>query len=92
MLANLEQAKHFAHMLSGVSLITSGEVLFYPPPVTLHPAPSSISIGSLTQDELAVWRGHNMGIVYQSFELLPQIDLVNNIMLPQEFLGIIRQA
>ena len=29
----------------------------------------------------------NMGIVYQSFELMPQLDLVNNIMLPQEFAG-----
>ena len=33
------------------------------------------------------WRGTNMGIVYQSFELMPQLDLVNNVMLPQEFAG-----
>jgi ABC-type lipoprotein export system ATPase subunit len=46
-----------------------------------------LSIGTLSQDELAVWRGTNLGIVYQSFELLPQLDLVNNIMLPQEFAG-----
>ena len=28
-----------------------------------------------------------MGIVYQSFELLPQLDLVDNVMLPQDFSG-----
>lgn len=88
------------NMISGVSEITSGQVLFIPqiqigkngqspkpssagPPISGGP----ISIGDLDQDELAVWRGENMGIVYQSFELMPQIDLVNNIMMPQEFAG-----
>ncbi len=73
------------NMLSGVSNITSGEVLFYTQSGNGRSHP--ISIGQLTQDELAVWRGHNMGIVYQSFELLPQLDLINNIMLPREFSG-----
>ena len=73
------------NMLSGVSIITSGEVLCFSQNGGTEE--TAVSIGSMTQDELAVWRGHNMGIVYQSFELLPQIDLVNNIMLPQEFIG-----
>ena len=90
------------NMISGVSEITSGEVLFYPqsenaefgnrdaePIPTVHSATnqSPLNIGAMSQDELAVWRGENMGIVYQSFELMPQINLVNNIMLPQEFAG-----
>ena len=76
------------NMISGVSEISAGDVLFMP-----QGQPSDngrlqpISIGTLNQDELAVWRGVNLGIVYQSFELLPQLDLVNNIMLPQEFAG-----
>ena len=73
------------NLLSGVSRISSGEVLFNPQSGNGRSQP--ISIGNLNQDELAVWRGHNMGIVYQSFELLPQLDLINNIMLPREFLG-----
>ncbi len=73
------------NMLSGVSRITSGEVLFYAQNGDGRSHP--ISIGELNQDELAVWRGQNMGIVYQSFELLPQLDLINNIMLPREFAG-----
>ena len=71
------------NMISGVSTITSGEALFYPQ----DGARSPLSIGHMSQDELAVWRGENMGIVYQSFELMPQLNLVNNIMMPQEFAG-----
>jgi ABC-type lipoprotein export system ATPase subunit len=39
---------------------------------------------------MAVWRGNNLGIVYQSFELMPQLNLVKNVMLPQDFLGTYR--
>ena len=76
------------NMLSGVSLITSGEVLYTPQNQSSKNGDGrSLSIGEMSQDELSVWRGENMGIVYQSFELLPQLDLVNNIMLPQDFAG-----
>ena len=76
------------NMISGVSEISSGEVLFVPPEqLSSNGDLKPVSIGTLNQDELAVWRGKNLGIVYQSFELLPQLDLVNNIMLPQEFAG-----
>jgi ABC-type lipoprotein export system ATPase subunit len=76
------------NMLSGVSEITSGEALFHPQDMQGNNGRTDVlSIGDMSQDELAVWRGENMGIVYQSFELMPQLNLVNNIMLPQEFAG-----
>ncbi|MFL7838217.1 MAG: ABC transporter ATP-binding protein [Candidatus Promineifilaceae bacterium] len=78
------------NMISGVSKLTSGEVLFYPQSTGRHPTSDirqPVEIGRMSQDELAAWRGENMGIVYQSFELMPQLNLVNNIMLPQEFAG-----
>ena len=76
------------NMISGVSEISSGEVLFYPPDKTgSNGSEKSLDIGALDEDELAVWRGENMGVVYQSFELMPQLDLVNTSMLPQEFAG-----
>ena len=76
------------NMISGVSEITSGEVLFFPTyDVKLNGDNKSLSIGKLSEDKLAEWRGQNLGIVYQSFELLPMLDLVNNIMLPQDFAG-----
>lgn len=76
------------NMISGVSEITSGQAKFFPPGNgTTNKKQEVLSIGEMSQDELAVWRGQNMGIVYQSFELMPQLNLVNNIMLPQEFAG-----
>ncbi len=76
------------NMISGVSEITSGEVLFYGNGNGNHTqTPQPISVHSMDENEMALWRGRNLGIVYQSFELLPQMDLVNNIMLPQDFTG-----
>ncbi len=74
------------NMLSGVSEITSGEVLFRMPGDGKQ-AGGVVSLGALDEDAMALWRGGNVGIVYQSFELLPQLDLVDNIMIPQDFAG-----
>ena len=75
--------------ISGVSEITSGEVLYYEANgLEPNAGGNAISVGSMSEDELAVWRGRNIGIVYQSFELMPQLNLVKNIMLPQDFSGL----
>lgn len=73
------------NMISGVSHLTSGDVHFYPGSNGASAAP--ISIHSLTEDRLALWRGRNVGIVYQSFELMPTLSLLENVMLPPDFLG-----
>lgn len=70
------------NMLSGVSELTSGDVMFFNG-VPDHPT----HIHSLDEDELALWRGENMGIIYQSFELMPSLSLVENVMLPPDFSG-----
>lgn len=41
----------------------------------------------MKEDKLALWRGENLGIVYQSFELMPTLSLVENVMLPPDFSG-----
>ncbi|MCA9875679.1 MAG: ATP-binding cassette domain-containing protein, partial [Anaerolineales bacterium] len=76
------------NMISGVSEITSGTVTFQAAGAGSTP----ITLNDLSEDELALWRGRNLGIVYQSFELLPSLDLVNNIMLPQDFIGAYQPA
>lgn len=79
------------NVISGVSELTSGEVLYYAPDNTNHRQNGNpISIHTMDENELAEWRGLNLGIVYQSFELLPQLNLVKNIMLPQDFAGLYR--
>ena len=76
------------NMISGVSEVNRGEVLFHPAQNGQKP----ILLNKLSEDKLAVWRGKNLGVVYQSFELLPALDLVSNIMLPQDFAGLYQTA
>ena len=41
----------------------------------------------LSEDELAVIRGSNIGIVFQSFHLVPTMTALENVALPLEFAG-----
>jgi len=72
-------------MISGVSELTSGSILFHW--VASQSLSPSIPIHTLNEDQMARWRGENLGIVYQSFELMPTLNLVENVMLPPDFLG-----
>ena len=69
------------NMITGADSITSGEVIFNPG------NGSSTSIHELNENLLAVWRGRNVGIIHQSFQLLPMLNLVENITLPIDFGG-----
>jgi ABC-type lipoprotein export system ATPase subunit len=72
------------NMISGISDITSGEIIHFN---GKNGKPSeSTRLSSLSEDKLALWRGNNLGIVYQSFELMPTLNLVENVMLPLDFL------
>jgi len=71
------------NMISGVSELTSGDVRFY----GRDSGDEGLAIHTLSEDALALWRGRNLGIVYQSFELMPSLNLVENVMLPQDFSG-----
>ncbi|MEM7118869.1 MAG: ATP-binding cassette domain-containing protein [Chloroflexota bacterium] len=73
------------NVISGVSELSGGQISFYPPEASTKQ--TAVSIGTLSQDELARWRGKHVGIVYQSFELMPMLDLVDNVMLPPDFAG-----
>ncbi|MBI3162523.1 MAG: ABC transporter ATP-binding protein [Chloroflexi bacterium] len=65
------------NMINGVDGLTGGEVL-------VNSGASKISIHGMNEDQRALWRGRNMGVVYQSFQLLPMLTLVENIMLPMD--------
>jgi putative ABC transport system ATP-binding protein len=64
------------NMVTGVDHITSGEVWVNDTPV--H---------QMNENELALWRGRNLGIIYQSFHLMPGLTLLDNVMLPMDFSG-----
>ena len=65
------------NMMTGIDRPTSGEVWMGDTPV--H---------KLNEGQLAVWRGRNMGIVFQFFQLLPMLSLLENIMLPMDFCNV----
>jgi len=76
------------NMISGVSDLTSGEVLYFGNQNGNGKLDhSTISVHGMTEDDLASWRGLNVGIVYQSFELMPSLNLIENVMLPPDFSG-----
>jgi len=73
------------NMISGVSDATYGTIQFH---WLGKESPSpSIPIHAMSEDSLAQWRGENLGIIYQSFELMPTLNLVENVMLPPDFSG-----
>jgi len=55
-----------------------------------HPTSGQVRIGDtllkgMSEGSLSVWRGRNMGIVFQFFQLLPMLSLLENTMLPMDF-------
>ena len=55
-----------------------------------HPSAGSVliegtCIQTLSESQMAAWRGRNLGIVFQFFQLLPMLSLLENVMLPMDF-------
>jgi len=69
------------NMITGVDDLTSGSVL-------VHPASGTVSIHDMGEDQLALWRGQHMGVVYQSFQLLSMLTLLENVILPMDLCGL----
>jgi putative ABC transport system ATP-binding protein len=69
------------NMITGVDHLTSGEVI-------VNSKGSSVSIHNLNEDQIALWRGKTLGVVFQSFQLLPMLTLVENITLPMDLCGL----
>ena len=61
-------------MITGIDRPTSGEVLV-----------GGVAVQQLTEGQIAVWRGRTVGVVFQFFQLLPTLTVVENIMLPMDF-------
>jgi putative ABC transport system ATP-binding protein len=70
------------NMITGVDHLSSGEVI-----VQSGDGRRPVSVHDLNENELALWRGRTLGIVYQSFQLLPMLTLLDNIILPIDLCG-----
>ena len=65
------------NMITGIDSPTSGEIFV-----------ASTPVHDLDQEQLAVWRGRNVGVVFQFFQLLPTLTVSENIILPMDFCGV----
>jgi len=43
-----------------------------------------VRVDTMSENALAKWRGHKIGIVFQFFQLLPTLTAIENVMLPME--------
>jgi len=62
------------NVLAGLDRATSGEIWV-----------DGASIHKFGQERAATWRGKTMGVIFQSFELLPTLTVLQNVMLPMDF-------
>jgi putative ABC transport system ATP-binding protein len=62
------------NLLAGIDSPSAGEI---------HVAGTAVH--ALDQERLSVWRGRHVGIVFQFFQLLPTLTVVENVMLPMDF-------
>jgi putative ABC transport system ATP-binding protein len=62
------------NMITGIDTPTLGEVFV-----------AGTAVHAMDQEQLAVWRGRNVGVVFQFFQLLPTLTVAENIVLPMDF-------
>jgi putative ABC transport system ATP-binding protein len=64
------------NMITGIDRPTTGEVIV-----------NGKALQDLSEDQLAGWRSRQVGIVFQFFQLLPSLNLLQNVILPMDFAG-----
>jgi putative ABC transport system ATP-binding protein len=62
------------NVITGIDRPTEGSVII-----------NGIRVDKLSESELASWRGKNVGVVFQFFQLLPTLTILENVMLPMDF-------
>jgi ABC-type lipoprotein export system ATPase subunit len=62
------------NMITGIDRPTAGKVLI-----------GDTAVHTLSEGQLAQWRGRNVGVIFQFFQLLPTLTVIENIMLPMDF-------
>ena len=62
--------------IAGLELISRGKILF-----------NNLPIHNLKEDDLALYRSKNIGVIFQSFNLLPSMTALENVNLPIEISG-----
>jgi len=64
------------NMITGIDRPTSGEIIV-----------TGRQVHKMSEDHLAAWRGDNVGIIFQFFQMLPALSLLQNVILPMDLAG-----
>jgi putative ABC transport system ATP-binding protein len=64
------------NLIAGIDRPTSGEV-----------RAAGANLNRLGENRMALWRGRNIGVVFQFFQLLPTLTVEENILLAMDFVG-----
>ena len=67
------------NMLTGIDRPTSGEVII-----------GGMRLNDLSENQMARWRGRTVGVIFQFFQLLPSLTVLENVMLPMDFCNVYR--
>jgi len=69
------------NMLTGVDRPTSGMVFV-----------DGVDVGNTSERKLTRWRGRNVGIVFQFFQLLPTLTVLENVIMPMDFCDVHKRS
>lgn len=64
------------NMITGIDHPSSGRVMV-----------DGVDIHSMTESKRSLWRGRSLGIIFQFFQLLPMLNILENVMLPMDYVG-----
>jgi putative ABC transport system ATP-binding protein len=62
------------NMITGIDRPTAGQVLV-----------DGTAVHRLSEEQIAIWRGHTIGVIFQFFQLLPTLTAVENVMLAMDY-------
>lgn len=68
------------NMITGIDRPTSGQVFV-----------GGETVHRMSENQLARWRGRNVGVIFQFFQLLPTLTILENVMLPMDFCKVYRR-
>lgn len=64
------------NMVTGIDRPTQGQVVV-----------AGNTVNRMSEDALARWRGEHLGIIFQFFQMLPGLSILNNVILPMDLAG-----